>query len=70
MTIRMNGRPIEPWDPFLESAEFTEPLSDETLIADGEKAEVKPFILPHHSRISADEHASRGAKWLKYLSSS
>lgn len=58
ITIHMNGRPIEPWDPFLEGIEFTEPLSDETLVAEGERAEVKPFILPHHSRITPDQHAA------------
>jgi hypothetical protein len=55
VTIHMNGRPIEPWDPFLEDIDFTEPLSAETLSADGERAEIKPFVLPHHSRLSASE---------------
>jgi hypothetical protein len=56
--IHMNGRPIEPWDPFLEDADFTEPLSGETLTADGERVEIKPFVLPHHSRITADQHSA------------
>lgn len=61
--IHMNGRAIEPWDPFLEDIEFTEPLPAETLISDGQRAEVKPFILPHHSRITADQHqAAAGLK--------
>jgi hypothetical protein len=54
--IYMNGREIEPWDPFLEDVDFTDPQSAELLVADGEKVEVKPFILPHHSRITADQH--------------
>lgn len=61
--LHMNGRVIEPWDPFLEDVRFTEPLSDETLVTDGESAEVKPFILPHHSRISPEQHqAAAGPK--------
>ncbi|WP_232494802.1 ATP-binding protein [Novosphingobium kaempferiae] len=56
ITIHMNGRSIEPWDPFLEDIEFTEPLPAETLTSDGQRAEVKPYILPHHSRITADKH--------------
>lgn len=55
--IHMNGRPVEPWDPFLEDIDFTEPLPAETLVADGEQAEIKPFILPHHSRITPDQHS-------------
>lgn len=58
ITIHINGRPVEPWDPFLEDVDFTEPLSRETLFAEGERAEVKPFILPHHSRITPDQHAA------------
>lgn len=56
--IHMNGRPIEPWDPFLEDTDFTEPLAAETLTADGERAEIKPFVLPHHSRLTSDQHAA------------
>ncbi|KTW10058.1 ATP-binding protein [Sphingomonas sanguinis] len=63
ITIHMNGRAIEPWDPFLEDIDFTEPLSAETLTCDGQRAEVKPYILPHHSRITADQHqAAAGPK--------
>lgn len=61
--IHMNGREVEPWDPFLEDVDFTDPQSTELLVADGEKVEVKPFILPHHSRITADQHqAAAGPK--------
>lgn len=61
--IHMNGREIEPWDPFLEDADFTDPQTAETLVVDGERVEVKPFILPHHSRITADQHqAAAGPK--------
>jgi len=61
--IHMNGREIEPWDPFLEDIDFTDPQAIEILVADGEKVEIKPFILPHHSRITADQHqAAAGPK--------
>jgi hypothetical protein len=56
VTIHLNGRPIEPWDPFLEDCETTEPMETERLGADGE-IEIKPFILPHHSKLSPTEHA-------------
>lgn len=56
--IHLNGRTVEPWDPFLEDSGATEPLPSETLGVGSERFEVKGFILPHHSRISADAHAS------------
>jgi len=56
LAIHLNGRSIEPWDPFLEDCETTEPMETERLGASGE-IEVKPFILPHHSKLTADEHA-------------
>lgn len=56
--IHMNGREIEPWDPFLEHIDFTDPQTEEMLIGDGEKVKVKPFILPHHSRLTSEQHQS------------
>lgn len=56
--IHLNGRPVEPWDPFLEDSGLSEALPSETLGVGSERFEVKGFILPHHSRISAEAHAS------------
>lgn len=56
LRIHLNGRAIEPWDPFLEDVETTEPMGLERLGTSGE-VEIKPFILPHHSKITADQHA-------------
>lgn len=55
--LHLNGRRIEPWDPFLEDTDKVDPLPAETLVADNEAVEVKAFILPHHSRISPEQHA-------------
>lgn len=55
--IHLNGREVQPWDPFMEDAEAVDPLPTETLFADGARVEVKAFILPHHSKITADRHA-------------
>ena len=54
--IHLNGRPIEAWDPFMEDADAVDPMPSETLVSDSQQIEVKAFILPHHSRISADRH--------------
>lgn len=58
VNLHINGRQIEPWDPFMEDCGFTEPLVTENLTCEGEPTEVKAFILPHHSRISAEEHGA------------
>jgi hypothetical protein len=58
--LHLNGRPIQPWDPFLEDTSATEPLPSESLGSGTERFEVKAFILPHHSRISPKEHALAG----------
>ncbi|ODT94148.1 MAG: ATP-binding protein [Sphingobium sp. SCN 64-10] len=55
--LHLNGRQIEAWDPFLEDTDKVDPLPAETLVADGEAVEVKAFILPHHSRITPEQHA-------------
>lgn len=56
--LHLNGRRIEPWDPFLENTDKVDPLPAETLVADGEAVEVKAFILPHHSRITPEQHGA------------
>jgi Histidine kinase-, DNA gyrase B-, and HSP90-like ATPase len=58
--LHLNGRQIEPWDPFLEESSATEPLPSESLGSGLERFEVKAFILPHHSRISPEDHARAG----------
>lgn len=57
INIHLNGRRVEPWDPFMEDAQAVDPLPTETLSADGARIEVKAYILPHHSKISAERHA-------------
>lgn len=57
VTLHLNGRPIDPWDPFMESSDKVDPMAAETHVVDGQSVEIKAFILPHHSRISADAHA-------------
>ena len=56
ITIHLNGREIEPWDPFMEDVEAVESLPVEPLVADDIQIEVKPYILPHHSKISTERH--------------
>ena len=56
VSIKVNGRAVEPWDPFLESHPATQRLPTEILAVASARVEVHPFVLPHVSKLSADEH--------------
>jgi hypothetical protein len=56
LTIKVNGRPLQAWDPFLASASATQVLPAERLPFAGEHVEVQPYVLPHHSRLSPEAH--------------
>jgi hypothetical protein len=54
----INGRKIEMWDPFLSENSYTALLGEETIYySSGCKVTVRPYILPHHSKLSAEEHS-------------
>lgn len=57
MVLTINGRQIRPWDPFLESHDATQHPDSHNLKLRGEKIAVDCFILPHHSKLSAEQHA-------------
>ncbi len=56
LTIRVNGRPLRAWDPFLAADPATQVLPAERLPFAGEQVEVQPYVLPHHSRLSTEAH--------------
>lgn len=56
LTIWINDQPIQPWDPFLRTETATQQLAEETFTIGGERIVVRPFVLPHHSRLSPDLH--------------
>jgi len=55
--IFMNDRAIDSWDPFLENHEANQRQPQEILIVSGNKVIITPFVLPHHSKLSAEEHS-------------
>ncbi len=55
-TIKMNGTEVEPFDPFNEYNIATQKLPVEHVqMADG-VVTIQPFILPHHSKVSARDY--------------
>jgi len=61
ITISINSARIEPADPFLLK-KSTQAMDDETIIVRGHKIIIRPYILPHLSKLSGSEIASLGGK--------
>ena len=61
LQLSINGEKVSPLDPFLKS-KSTQPMDDEVLIIHGQKIIVKPYILPHLSRMSPEEIKLLGGK--------
>jgi hypothetical protein len=54
--MTLNGRRVEPWDPFLSAHSATQVLP-ETALGDGaSEVAIKPYVLPHESKLSQEEH--------------
>ncbi|MBB1496119.1 ATP-binding protein [Propioniciclava sp. MC1595] len=63
--ITINGKPIDPWDPFLLSHSATQVLAEESLPYRGDLIRVTSYVLPHRNKLSeeaADRHAG-AAGW-------
>ena len=52
----INNKPLKPHDPFLTNHMATQILPEETIVLDGEKIYVQPYILPHFSKLSRQEY--------------
>ncbi len=53
-SIRVGQTKLRSWNPFLEQVSTR--LSAETLRLNGLDIRVTPYVLPHHSRLTDDEH--------------
>lgn len=53
--MNINGSAVSPFDPFLVNHKATQPLDEETFTVEGKKVVVKPFILPHISKLNNDD---------------
>ncbi len=62
LTINLNGRDLLPFDPFHTSHRATQPLEPEFLMLNGETVSIRPFILPHFSKLKENEHERLGGE--------
>jgi hypothetical protein len=58
VSISLNGRELVPWDPFMLKNDFTQPLPAEDLPFRGEIVTVRPYVLPHRSKLGEDDSRS------------
>lgn len=54
--ITVNGHPVAPFDPFCRRNGATQTLPEEIVRVAQADIHIQPYILPHHSRLSADEY--------------
>ncbi len=56
--LAINGRTVEPWDPFLAGHTATWSSPVERIAAEGGTAEIQCHVLPHKERLDAREYES------------
>ena len=55
LSIRKNGHRIEAFDPFMRQNKATQMLAEEVIRFKGSEIVMRPYILPHHSKLSLKE---------------
>lgn len=56
ITLAINGRPIAAFDPFCRKNPATQVLPEEIVRIGDAEVRLQPYVLPHHSRLSALEY--------------
>ena len=65
VTFWINDQRVNAWDPFLSDHPATQRLASEELGSVGSRVKVEPYVLPHHTHMTAEQHfaASGPAGW-------
>ena len=53
--ISLNGRALEPYDPFHSDHPATQHHQEETVLFDGREIVIRPVTLPHHDKVSQED---------------
>ncbi len=56
INIFINGEQLKAFDPFFSHHRATQELAEETIIINNEKIKIIPYILPHYSKVSAQDY--------------
>jgi hypothetical protein len=60
LKILIGAEAVKPWDPFMRDEKALQMLGEETLEFDGRPITVRPYVLPHISKLTGAAH-KRGA---------
>ena len=65
ISVWLNDQMVKPWDPFLADEAATQRLPSETLGPPNAEITVTPYVLPHHSHLTAEKYraAAGPAGW-------
>ncbi|MFW5500929.1 MULTISPECIES: ATP-binding protein [unclassified Maridesulfovibrio] len=55
ISININNYPIQPYDPFFKYHQATQPLNGMSVKVGSGLAEIKPYIIPHFSKLKGSE---------------
>lgn len=56
INIFINGEQLKAFDPFFSHHRATQELTEEIIILNDEKIKITPYILPHYSKVSAQDY--------------
>jgi hypothetical protein len=56
LTIKINGHAVTPFDPFCRKNAATQVLPEDKVWVNNVPVLMQPYVLPHHSRLSASEY--------------
>ncbi len=56
ITLTINGHPVAAFDPFCRKNSATQVLPEEVVRIGDAEVRLQPYVLPHHSRLSASEY--------------
>jgi hypothetical protein len=56
LKIKIGSENVKSWDPFMKGEKALQMLGEETLEHKGQQVTVRPYVLPHVSKITGDAH--------------
>jgi hypothetical protein len=62
LSISVNNRAVEPKDPFLQNNKATQLKREQSFVINGSRIVMKPYILPHISKLTEDDIKVVGGK--------
>lgn len=61
-SMSLNGQRVEAYDPYYSHHNATQTLPSETLPVGGKKIIIRPYVLPHYSKLRAIDHDRLGGE--------